>query len=144
MKRNAKPIILGKQEVRELVDRGEVLLRRRVSSSRYRERRNRRHVGDVLWVRESFAARLDGDRLKVRYTADGPNGEPRWFAVGAAFPTFRTATYVTHPAEYLPRAMARLVVDVAAVAAETEDRHPVEVLTLRLQPSGHDKRKGNS
>ena len=61
----------------------------------------------------------------------------------AAFPTFRTATYVTHAAEYLPRAMARLVVDVAALTTETDDRHPFEVLTLTLTSSGADKPKGS-
>ena len=74
-----------------LLQTGEALLRRKIRNLPTALKPRERRVGDRLWCREAFACRLDGDQLKVRYSADGPQGVPRSIPADEIGPTFHTA-----------------------------------------------------
>jgi len=142
MATNPKPILLNVGEVRSLLQAGQVTVRRRIRQGPVALKPKERRVGDACWVREPFAAKLDTERflIKIRYAGDGPNGVARFIPPGKMGATFHTATYRSHPAEYLPKVASRLTVEVMASAVETEGDHQVSVLTLRLQPPDSNRR----
>ena len=68
--------------------------------------------GGTLWVRESMCTRRDGDRVKIRYPADGPNGPVKFLPIDAIPKAGRakylTKSYVTRPGIYMPKWAWRL------------------------------------
>lgn len=80
-----RPIILGTETLRAILE-GE---------------------GIELWVRERFSTRLDGDKIKIRYPADGPDGQVQFVPADQVPSKYRTAGYVTRPARHMPRWASR-------------------------------------
>jgi hypothetical protein len=134
MSPNPSPILLSRVEVQQLLAAGQVLVRRRIRQGPIALKPRERRVGDRCWVREPFCCRLDGDQVKIRYLADGAQGVPRFIPAEKIGPMFRPTTYVSHPAEYMPKILARLTVEVIGTIVETgEDGHQVELLSLDLK-----------
>jgi hypothetical protein len=128
------PILLSREEVRELVEGGELELRRSMPSTsdarRVQLRYGRR--GERRWVREGFSSRIDGDRVRLRYPADPPGTEARVIPAKDVAARFRTATYRTWPGRYMPRPAARRFVEVADTRLETGAGGPWAVVRLKL------------
>ena len=61
-----------------------------------------------IWVREKFACRLNGDLLRVRFAADGPDGPTKSVPAANVPKQFHSATYVSHPAKHMLRVLSRL------------------------------------
>ncbi len=108
------PIMLNRVEVRAVREAGDVQIHRMLAGSagaasvaaHYGE------PGDRLWVREDFSTRQEGDRLKIRYPADGPQSQPRFLPVRTVESKSRTEGYVTRPAKYMPLWASRITLEV--------------------------------
>ena len=128
------PALLSRQEVRTLLDQGEVTIRRPLSRwaggksvpARYGRR------GDRLWVREAFASREDGDQIKIRYPADGDRGRPRFVPIELAEPKYRTTRYLTRVPKYMPRWASRITLEVVASEIEPVGRGHVVLIRAKL------------
>jgi len=128
------PLLLNAEEVRELVGTGGATIRRGMPSGADERRVQLRYgkPGERSWVRERFACRLEADRVRIRYAADGPDGQVREVPADTLARRFRTATYRTWENRYMPRAASRLVVEVEGVEIEGRGVNTVAVVTLRL------------
>jgi len=125
-----KTVILNRDEVRALLDAGELRIGRMVDGT---SRKRYGRPGDRLLVREAFSSRRDADRIKIRYLADGREGEPRWFPIDSdTKKRFATQTYRTWPGKHAPRWLCRLVVEVLCVEERLRGARRVVVLSVRL------------
>jgi hypothetical protein len=118
---DAKPIILTRSEVRELLAHDEAEVRRTVRPGPVALQRTWK-PGDRLWVREGFAARRDDEgkeTIHVRYSVDqGGASSLRIIPILAGLWKFATRGYRTWPATYLPRQFCRLLIEVVEVREE--------------------------
>jgi len=90
-------------------------------------------VGERLWVREDFAARREGEMVRIRYGADRPDAEPRIIPAGDVPSRFATSGYRSWPAKFMPRAASRLLVEVMAVECEGEGEfRPIAIVRLKV------------
>ncbi len=131
----AKPILVTRPEIRALLERGETEIRRRIRPCPVALQRTWR-VGDTLWGRESISTRLDGQRVKVRYPADGPAGQPRYVPIDVAGKRFATEGYRTWASKHCPRWAARLLLEVVGVRTEHHDDREAVVLMVRRTTEG--------
>jgi hypothetical protein len=114
-----RPIILTRDEVRFLLEWGEVLAWRVVPSKAAGEilveRLGLVHrlVGQRLWAKESFSTRGgdDGETVRIRYPADGHAGEARVVPLDVAGSRYASDGYFTHQAKHMPRWASRLIVE---------------------------------
>jgi hypothetical protein len=112
------PILLTGEQVRELLDHGQIELRFRLPRPRGIPPHEDTAAGDRFWVRESFSAREDGHQLKIRYPADGAGGRPRFLPIDQVPPRYRSRQYFTRPARHCPQWASRSTVEVVAAAVE--------------------------
>jgi len=129
------PLLLSRQEVRELVEAGDVTIRRALPSRDGIERARLRfgREGERLWIREDFASRRDGETIRVRYAVDPRNADARIVPAGDVASRFATSRYRSWPAKFMPRAASRLVVEVTAIQCEAEGEfRPVAIVSLTL------------
>lgn len=126
-----KPILLSLAEVRELVNRGQVEIRRPVRGGPV-ALAVAFSVGQRLWVREGFSARADEGTVRVRFAADRLPVNPTIVAADRVAPRFATKTYRSWQARYMPRALCRFVVEVTASEIESERGQRTAVVQIRL------------
>ena len=132
---HSKPIILNAGEVRELLDRGEVEVRRSVKPGPV-ALQHQWNAGDRFWVREPFAARGDGATVRVRYVGDHGQGDARVILIEQTDRRFATKRYRTWPAKYCPRWASRLVVKLVEVREEAAGDRREAVLRVKVVPAG--------
>ena len=128
-----KPIILSRDEVRELLAAGELVICRGVRADADQARALARYggPGDRLWVREAFSTRRDGDTVRVRYPADGGHGEPKVVPIATAGRHYAGERYFTLPAKYMPRWASRLELEI--LEATVTEQGGRRLLTLRAR-----------
>ena len=128
------PGLLSRQEVRTLLDQGEVTMRRPLSRWAGGESVPSRYgrPGDRLWAREDFATRQDGDQIKIRYPADGNRGRPRFVPIEQAESKYRTSRYLTRQPKHMPQWAYRITLEVVASEIEPVGRGHVVVIRAKL------------
>ena len=129
------PALVNRSEIRVLLSRGEVTMRRPLARWAGGESVPSRYgrPGDQLWVKEPFATRLDGDQIKIRYPADGDRGRPRFVPIEQAERKYRTPRYVTRPAKYMPRWASRITLEVTRSDIEAVGRGHVVIRAKLLE-----------
>jgi len=118
-------IILNNREVRELLERGLVDVCRKAV------RNGRRHVGEQLWVRETFATRADGETIRIRYKADFHDAPARVVPATGIARRYRSARYFTRAGKYCPRWASRLLVQVLDMRIEPGPDGDLVLLSLK-------------
>ena len=134
---NARPILLNRREVRELLRYGRADIRRPARSGAIALQRHWT-VGDRLWVREGFAARRDGESIRVCAAVErGPGEETvRVVPIAQGLERFASEGYRSWEAKYMPRPFSRLSVELAAVRTEAGDDGRELVLVLKVVIGG--------
>ena len=128
----AKPILLTRLDVRALLAGSDTEIRRPIRPGPVALQTTYR-PGDRLWVREAFSTRRDGDRIKLRYPADGPQGQPQYVRLDEGNRRFGTQGYRTWPAKFMPLWASRLLLQVADARVEHHGDRREVVLTVRVK-----------
>jgi hypothetical protein len=128
------PIMLNRVEVRAVREAGDVKIHRVLADDARAGSAAARYgqPGDRLWVREDFSTRQEGDRLKIRYPADGPQSQPRFLPLRAVDSKYRTESYVTRPAKFMPVWASRITLEVTESQLNHAGQHDEVLVKARV------------